>query len=237
MSETPVRFGVLGCATIARILSRAIRLAPNASISAIGSRSIDKASKFASDDGFPASAKVYGSYEAVLDDPEVDAVYLPLPTSLHLKWAVLAAEKKKHLLLEKPVRTLIQESFKEVLDKNDILISPAAPSAAYEIGEKKNDPLAMYVGDIMTVNVNLAGLPALVLPCRFVEGGSTCLPVGFQMIGAAFDEADSVLVAQADYDLCGQIRRPLSSLKHWIVMLLTMLLQKPKLNLKDAFMD
>ncbi|KAI8005344.1 putative oxidoreductase [Camellia lanceoleosa] len=103
MSETPVRFGVLGCATIARILSRAIRLAPNASISAIGSRSIDKASKFASDDGFPASAKVYGSYEAVLDDPEVDAVYLPLPTSLHLKWAVLAAEKKKHLLLEKPV--------------------------------------------------------------------------------------------------------------------------------------
>ncbi|GMP80071.1 hypothetical protein CsSME_00035309 [Camellia sinensis var. sinensis] len=103
MSETPVRFGVLGCATIARILSKAIRLAPNASISAIGSRSIDKASKFASDNGFPASAKVYGSYEAVLDDPEVDAVYVPLPTSLHLKWPALAAEKKKHLLLEKPV--------------------------------------------------------------------------------------------------------------------------------------
>ncbi|XP_028061972.1 uncharacterized oxidoreductase At4g09670-like [Camellia sinensis] len=109
MSETPVRFGVLGCATIARILSRAIKLAPNASISAIGSRSIDKASKFASDNGFPASAKVYGSYEAVLDDPEVDAVYVPLPTSLHLKWAALAAEKKKHLLLEKPVALDVKE--------------------------------------------------------------------------------------------------------------------------------
>ncbi|GMP80086.1 hypothetical protein CsSME_00035323 [Camellia sinensis var. sinensis] len=110
MSETPVRFGILGCATIARMLSRAIRLAPNASISAIGSRSIDKASKFASENGFPASAKVYGSYEAVLDDPEVDAVYVPLPTSLHLKWAVLAAEKKKkHLLLEKPVALDVKE--------------------------------------------------------------------------------------------------------------------------------
>ncbi|KZV56294.1 glutamyl-tRNA(Gln) amidotransferase subunit A, chloroplastic/mitochondrial [Dorcoceras hygrometricum] len=86
------------------------------------------------------------------------------------------------------VRTLIRNGFKEALNKNDILISPASPSAAYKIGEKKNDPLAMYAGDIMTVNVNLAGLPALVVPCGFVEGGSAGLPVGIQMIGAAFNE-------------------------------------------------
>ncbi|KAF6160020.1 hypothetical protein GIB67_033104, partial [Kingdonia uniflora] len=86
------------------------------------------------------------------------------------------------------VRTLVQRSFNSALDENDILISPAAPSAAYRIGEKKNDPLAMYAGDIMTVNVNLAGLPALVLPCGFAEGGPTGLPIGLQMIGAAFDE-------------------------------------------------
>ncbi|RAL47522.1 hypothetical protein DM860_011260 [Cuscuta australis] len=87
------------------------------------------------------------------------------------------------------VRTLVRNSFREALDNNDILISPAAPSAAYKIGEKKDDPLAMYAGDIMTVNVNLAGLPALVLPCGFVNGGSAGrLPVGIQMIGAAFDE-------------------------------------------------
>lgn len=86
------------------------------------------------------------------------------------------------------VRTLIRNSIKAALDQNDILISPAAPSAAYKIGEKKDDPLAMYAGDIMTVNVNLAGLPALVLPCGFVDGGPAGLPVGLQMIGAAFDE-------------------------------------------------
>ncbi|MFS8000952.1 putative glutaminyl-tRNA synthase (glutamine-hydrolyzing) [Helianthus anomalus] len=86
------------------------------------------------------------------------------------------------------VRTVVQKSFKAALDSHDILISPAAPSAAYKIGEKKNDPLAMYAGDIMTVNVNLAGLPALVLPCGFVKDGTASLPVGFQMIGAAFDE-------------------------------------------------
>ncbi|XP_050380965.1 glutamyl-tRNA(Gln) amidotransferase subunit A, chloroplastic/mitochondrial [Argentina anserina] len=86
------------------------------------------------------------------------------------------------------VRTIIRKSFKEALGEYDILISPAAPSAAYKIGEKKDDPLAMYVGDIMTVNVNLAGLPALVLPCGFAEGGSAGLPVGLQMVGAAFSE-------------------------------------------------
>ncbi|KAG6482079.1 hypothetical protein ZIOFF_058706 [Zingiber officinale] len=86
------------------------------------------------------------------------------------------------------VRTLIRKSFKDALEKMDILVSPAVPSPAYKIGEKVNDPLAMYAGDIMTVNVNLAGLPALVVPCGFVEGGSAGLPVGLQMIGSSFSE-------------------------------------------------
>ncbi|XP_057741715.1 glutamyl-tRNA(Gln) amidotransferase subunit A, chloroplastic/mitochondrial [Arachis stenosperma] len=92
------------------------------------------------------------------------------------------------------VRTIIRNSFTEALNQNDILISPAAPSPAYKIGEKKNDPLAMYAGDIMTVNVNLAGLPALVLPCGFVEGGTAGLPIGLQMIGAAFGEEELLRV-------------------------------------------
>lgn len=106
---TVVRFGILGCANIARKVSRAITLSPNATICALGSRSIDTATRFASEIGFPASVKLYGSYAAVLEDPDVEAVYVPLPTSLHLKWAVLAAEKKKHVLLEKPVALNVEE--------------------------------------------------------------------------------------------------------------------------------
>ncbi|XP_020979751.1 uncharacterized oxidoreductase At4g09670 [Arachis ipaensis] len=99
----PIRFGILGCAEVARKVSRAITLSPNTTLYAVGSRSLDKATKFAASNGFPPHAKVYGSYEGVIEDPEVDAVYVPLPTSLHVQWAVLAAQKKKHLLLEKPV--------------------------------------------------------------------------------------------------------------------------------------
>ncbi|KAK9105008.1 hypothetical protein Scep_021852 [Stephania cephalantha] len=87
------------------------------------------------------------------------------------------------------VRTLVQKNLKASLTENDVLISPAAPSPAYRMGEKKNDPLAMYAGDIMTVNVNLAGIPALVVPCGFSEVGPSGLPIGLQIIGAAFDEA------------------------------------------------
>ncbi|KAM0035902.1 putative gfo/Idh/MocA-like oxidoreductase, NAD(P)-binding domain superfamily [Helianthus debilis subsp. tardiflorus] len=112
--STPIRFGILGCAEIARKVSRAITLSPNSTIHAIGSRSLEKATKYAADNNFPQHAKIYGTYDAVLDDPDVDAVYVPLPTSLHIKWAVLAAKKKKHILLEKPVALNVGE-FDEIL--------------------------------------------------------------------------------------------------------------------------
>ncbi|CAA0842048.1 Uncharacterized oxidoreductase [Striga hermonthica] len=115
MASPTVNIGILGCADIARKVSRAISLSPNATLYAVGSRTYDKAARFARENGFPAAAKIYGSYDAVLDDPEVDAVYVPLPTSLHIKWAVLAAQKKKHVLLEKPVALNVGE-FDAILD-------------------------------------------------------------------------------------------------------------------------
>ncbi|EEF35285.1 uncharacterized oxidoreductase At4g09670 [Ricinus communis] len=109
MAETLVQFGIIGCAEIARKVARAITLTPNVQLSAIASRSVEKAAAFAKANNFPSNAKIYGSYESLLDDPDIDAVYIPLPTSLHVKWACLAAEKKKHILLEKPVGLNVDE--------------------------------------------------------------------------------------------------------------------------------
>lgn len=103
---TLVRFGIMGCATIVKKMSRAMKLAPNSTLDAIASRSLEKAEAFATQnellDDQGKLIKTYGSYIELLDDDEVDAIYMPLPTSLHVEWAVLAASKKKHLLLEKP---------------------------------------------------------------------------------------------------------------------------------------
>lgn len=83
------------------------------------------------------------------------------------------------------VRTLIRNGFDEVFSKFDLVLGPTAPTTAYRTGEKTNDPLAMYLGDIYTVSANIAGLPALVLPCGFDHD---CLPIGLQLIGKPFDE-------------------------------------------------
>ncbi len=82
------------------------------------------------------------------------------------------------------IRTLLSEAYLKVFETFDAILSPVAPTAAYRIGEKTADPLEMYLGDICTVPVNIAGLPALSLPCGETEG----LPVGMQLVGKAFDE-------------------------------------------------
>nr|GMC48744.1 uncharacterized oxidoreductase At4g09670-like [Ipomoea batatas] len=107
--QRQIRFGILGCVAVAGKLARAISLAPNATISAVGSDTAEKAAAFAAENECPATAKLYGGYDAVLDDPDVDAVYIALPTSLHVQWAVLAAQKKKHVLVEKPAALNVAE--------------------------------------------------------------------------------------------------------------------------------
>lgn len=84
------------------------------------------------------------------------------------------------------VRTLIQREFDRTLESHDLILAPVAPTTAYKIGEKTSDPLQMYLGDVCTVPVNIAGIPALSLPCGEDRDG---LPIGMQLIGKAYSEA------------------------------------------------
>jgi aspartyl-tRNA(Asn)/glutamyl-tRNA(Gln) amidotransferase subunit A len=92
------------------------------------------------------------------------------------------------------VRTLIRRDFEAAFGKVDVLVTPTSPTAAFRIGEKVDDPLAMYLSDIFTVTVNLAGLPGLSLPCGTTRDG---LPIGLQIIGRPFDEETVLQVAAA----------------------------------------
>ncbi len=83
------------------------------------------------------------------------------------------------------IRNLVRKDFDEVFQKCDFIISPVAPTVAYKLGEKIGDSLQMYMGDAYSVPVNIAGIPALSLPCGTGDGG---MPIGMQLIGPAFSE-------------------------------------------------
>ena len=85
------------------------------------------------------------------------------------------------------VKAVIKQSFDKAFEKYDIILSPTAPTTALKMGENLSDPLKMYLGDIYTVSVNLAGLPSMVVPCGFDKEG---MPIGLQLIGKAFGEND-----------------------------------------------
>lgn len=99
-----------------------------------------------------------------------------------------------YYLKAQKVRTLIKQDFEQAFEQVDILVSPTAPTTAFKAGEKTTDPLTMYLSDLMTVPVSLAGLPSLSLPCGFDEQG---LPIGLQMITNVLREDLLLQVADA----------------------------------------
>ena len=92
------------------------------------------------------------------------------------------------------VRTLIRKDFEEAFRKVDVIVAPTAPTPAFRIGEKTGDPLQMYLSDIHTIPVNMAGIPAISIPCGFNHEG---LPIGLQIMGKHFDEGMLLRVAYA----------------------------------------
>ena len=92
------------------------------------------------------------------------------------------------------VRTLIREDFTRAYNDCDVIVSPVAPTPAFNIGENSDDPLTMYLSDIFTLSANLAGIPGMSIPCGFSAAG---LPIGLQLMGRHFDEATLIRVAHA----------------------------------------
>lgn len=99
-----------------------------------------------------------------------------------------------YYLRAQKVRRLILGDFEAAFEQVDAILTPTSPTPAFKRGERANDPLAMYLSDVYTISVNLAGLPAISVPSGFTESG---LPIGLQVIGKAFGEADMFAIAHA----------------------------------------
>jgi aspartyl-tRNA(Asn)/glutamyl-tRNA(Gln) amidotransferase subunit A len=102
------------------------------------------------------------------------------------------------------VRTLIIQDFNDVFAHYDVILHPTTPTTAFKIGQNVDDPVKMYLEDICTVPVNLAGLPAISVPCGFAQNG---MPIGMQIVGKAFDESTVLRVAHAYEQTAGFYQR------------------------------
>ena len=101
-------------------------------------------------------------------------------------------------------KALIKKAFDDAFEKYDVILGPVAPTTALKCGESLSDPLKMYLGDIYTVSVNLAGLPGISLPCGYDKNG---LPIGLQLLGQTFDEKSIIRAAYA-YEQSREYKRP-----------------------------
>jgi aspartyl-tRNA(Asn)/glutamyl-tRNA(Gln) amidotransferase subunit A len=109
-------------------------------------------------------------------------------------YALSAGYYDAYYLKAQKVRTLLTRDFEDAFTKVDVIVAPTSPTAAFKLGEKVDDPLAMYLADIYTVTANLAGIPGISIPC-----GETTekLPIGMQILGKHFDEATILRIAHA----------------------------------------
>jgi D-xylose 1-dehydrogenase (NADP+, D-xylono-1,5-lactone-forming) len=146
-----VRFGIMGAANIARKFAEGAALVEGVEVVALASRDAAKGRAFADEIGVE---RVHGSYEALLRDPGIDAVYIPLPNTLHAAWAVQAAEAGKHILCEKPLAITAAEarSMFAAARANDVRLVEAYPYRAQPQTLKVQELLAENaIGKLKTV--------------------------------------------------------------------------------------
>jgi xylose dehydrogenase (NAD/NADP) len=117
-----LKMGIMGTANVSRSFIEVLKGSSTIKITAVASRNLEKAKSFAEEFGIE---KAYGSYQELLDDPQLDAVYIPLPNSMHAEWVIKAAKAKKHILCEKPIALTIEdvkEMYKQAILNNVLLM-------------------------------------------------------------------------------------------------------------------
>ena len=118
-------------------------------------------------------------------------------------YALSAGYYDAYYLKAQKVRTLIRREFDAAFQDHDVLVAPVSPTTAFRLGEKTDDPLQMYLSDVLTIPVNIAGLPGISVPCGFSRGDNgSRLPIGLQIIAKPFDEPSLFRAAYA-YEQAG----------------------------------
>jgi aspartyl-tRNA(Asn)/glutamyl-tRNA(Gln) amidotransferase subunit A len=112
-------------------------------------------------------------------------------------YVLSAGYYEAYYLKAQQVRTLILRDYDQAFERVDVVAMPTSPTPAFKLGERVAEPLQMYLADVFTVSANLAGLPAVSVPCGFASSGAARLPVGLQLTGRRFDEATLLRVADA----------------------------------------
>lgn len=158
VQHTPVRLGVLGAAKIARLFVDAVRPSAKVVVDAVAARDEGRAREFAQALGVP---RVLASYDALLADPGIDAVYVPLPNNLHAQWAIRAAEAGKHVLCEKPLAANAQEAraIFAAAERHGVAVVEAYPYRAQPQTHKVREVLAAgTLGNVRLVQASF-GFP------------------------------------------------------------------------------
>ena len=106
-------------------------------------------------------------------------------------YALSSGYYDEYYLKASKVRRLIKQDFEQAFEQVDLIVGPTTPTTAFSLGEKTDDPIQMYLADVFTVSANLAGIPAMSIPCGFSDG----LPIGLQLQGPAFSESRLLNVA------------------------------------------
>jgi aspartyl-tRNA(Asn)/glutamyl-tRNA(Gln) amidotransferase subunit A len=108
-------------------------------------------------------------------------------------YALSSGYKDAYYVKALKIRRLIRDDFDKAFAECDVVMGPTTPTAAFKIGEKSSDPLAMYLSDIYTISCNLAGIAGISIPCGFTKTG---LPIGLQILGAPFEEEKLLRIAR-----------------------------------------